>query len=76
MNQFDLTEIRDTVAEHRRWLSTEISTSRAIQRHWLAQVGAILAGLGFRLVVWGKTLQSASIISQLSDEKRLEHYEP
>ena len=76
MNQLDRTEIRDTVAEHRRWLSTEISTSRAIQRRWLARVGALLAWLGLKLVGWGKMLQTASTISQRSDGKGLKQYEP
>jgi len=75
MNQLDRTEIRDTVAEHRRWLSTEISTSRAIQRRWLARVGALLAWLGLKLVGWGNMLQFPATISQLSDEKRVEQYE-
>lgn len=72
MNQFDLTEVRDSVAEHRRWLSTEISTSRAIQRRWLAHVGALLTWLGLQMMTWGKMLHAASTISQLSDDGLIE----
>jgi N-acetyl-beta-hexosaminidase len=65
MNPFDIEELRYTVAEHRQWLNAEIRASRSIQKWVLAQVGYLLAWLGFQFIAWGNALQSISAKSQV-----------